>query len=406
MACRFRRVCSCRAALLLATLAVGAVALLPAAEATRTLSDIVHPQVAGGTSAPPGRLSYQLRLDVKGQPCGGALLRADVAVTTASCLGKSSASGVTVTAGATTTTDGQAFSVKRVLVHPYWDSKAGQSNDVALLFLDSCVNMGDQATPIAVATPAEFTAAQGSEWIVSGWGTQSVDGSAAQSGDLQYGVVQYKAPSDCSGMAGFDENSMICVGGTAAAQGTGGASLQGPCAGDQGGPLMAGANSTSAADTLDADKDGDRLVGLVSWLEGCGAPDKPVGVYTNVANLHDWIVFNMDAAKSPCGTGSDMWYDTVDAYYAFNAKPSKSQKLKDTEDIDTCLATCQAAAAKKAGGCTGFSMTYKETPDTYIYTCWYFSKVVPAKVCTESDTKGVCNQAKYLPWGSYRVGYY
>jgi secreted trypsin-like serine protease len=45
--------------------------------------------------------------------------------------------------------------------------------------------------------------------------------------------------------------------------------------GDSGGPLVAN----------------NRLVGIVSWGEGCGLPQFP-GVYTKVSEVRNWIAAN------------------------------------------------------------------------------------------------------------------
>lgn len=357
------------------------------------------PQVVGGTDAPVHRLSYHLRLNVDGElSCSAALIRADVVLTSARCIPKKGRSvrKVTVMAGSTTAADGRQYAAKRVLMHPDWDPKqdGGSAYDVALVFLEECVDMPGQADYVDIATADEFDDAQGTDWMVSGWGDTSQQ--------LQYAVVNYQAPTVCSGLysPGFSADTMLCAGGTAALSGSP-KPLQDACAGGMGGPLVFSVNTTDASDAMtNANVNNDRLVGLVSWAQGCGASDKPATVYTHLPNLREWIVGNMGAVKGPCSPDASLYYETVDGAAGFSGRPFKSSRLKEEEGIDDCVAECQKAAQRRPGGCTAFSMTYKERKDTYIYYCHYFKGEVPGRVCQEGEKKGICDR---LSWGSYRV---
>jgi secreted trypsin-like serine protease len=70
-------------------------------------------------------------------------------------------------------------------------------------------------------------------------------------------------------------------------------------AGDSGGPLIF--NTAEAADPVaKGSPDNDRLVGIVSWGYGCGQAGYP-GIYTNVPNLRDWVLHQLDTVRGKTG---------------------------------------------------------------------------------------------------------
>jgi secreted trypsin-like serine protease len=58
------------------------------------------------------------------------------------------------------------------------------------------------------------------------------------------------------------------------------------CQGDSGGPLVVKGPRERY----------DRIVGIVSWGEGCALKGRP-GVYTRVSAVHDWVVGQIAAGR-------------------------------------------------------------------------------------------------------------
>jgi len=110
--------------------------------------------------------------------------------------------------------------------------------------------------------------AAGSIAVVSGWGyTLSSDGVLNLPSKLQAANVFIVSRPECDyvyAAYGGITQSMIC------ANVPGGG--KGPCEGDNGGPLVFGG----------------KLVGIMSWGNGCGSAQYPM-VYSNVAYLKDFI---------------------------------------------------------------------------------------------------------------------
>ncbi|XP_056365615.1 transmembrane protease serine 5 [Oenanthe melanoleuca] len=111
---------------------------------------------------------------------------------------------------------------------------------------------------------------QGTPCWVSGWGS-TTPGQAQMAGTLKEALVPLIGTRRCNSSCVYKgelTGRMLCAG-----------HLQGrvdACQGDSGGPLVCWDGSTW------------RLVGVVSWGQGCAEPNHP-GVYTNVAQLLPWI---------------------------------------------------------------------------------------------------------------------
>ncbi|WP_035280875.1 S1 family peptidase [Actinokineospora spheciospongiae] len=240
---------------------IGVAAAVLAAAAAATVStaqaDPITPYVVGGEAADIADFPYTVALTTPDgfQFCGGSLAAADKVVTAAHCVEGTSPSEIEVVSGLTdlTAAGGETAEVTDVWVHPDYSDPA-ISADVAVLTLGSDLS----APPIAVAGPGdEDLYAAGTDTTVLGWGTTSEGGSASDT--LLKASVPVTSAADCATAYGSDfiADSMVCAG----VPGGGVDS----CQGDSGGPLVAGG----------------KLIGAVSWGEGCARPGKP-GVYTKL----------------------------------------------------------------------------------------------------------------------------
>jgi len=240
-------------------------------------------RIVGGTDASRGEFPHQIMLTrgVGGSlMCGGSLVAPDVVVTAGHCCDGMSASQLGVEVGShelySEDPDQEAFAVREVKLHENYNSN-NINNDICLLFLDgeadfSSPNIG----PIALPTSGEEYA-EGTECIVSGWGTTSAGGSLAST--LQKVTVPVVSDDHCRDSYGQSDitDSMICAGLDQGGKDS--------CQGDSGGPFMCG----------------NQLSGIVSWGYGCAEAGYP-GVYTQTSYFIDWIMENADLGPPPTTT--------------------------------------------------------------------------------------------------------
>ncbi|WP_329059566.1 S1 family peptidase [Amycolatopsis sp. NBC_01480] len=217
--------------------------------------------VVGGEKASLAEYPYAVYLedDHGTQYCGGTIISRSAIVTAAHCATAVDAAKVRVVAGREDRRDdtGISLAVSRVWQHPRFTA-VGKGDDVAVMTVrgrlpGSAADLGRDEGLYAAGTKA----------TVLGWGRVADGGE--RSDYLRRAVVPVMGDAGCrTGYPEHSPSSMLCAG-----YPEGGIDA---CKGDSGGPLVV---------------DG-RLIGIVSYGDGCAKPGKP-GVYTRVSAYADDI---------------------------------------------------------------------------------------------------------------------
>ncbi|XP_061454082.1 coagulation factor IX-like [Rhineura floridana] len=228
-------------------------------------------RVVGGMDSRKGEVPWQVYLlspEQKGF-CGGSIVNERWIITAAHCL---EFVPHTVVAGEhnVDTKDGteQYRRVARVIPHPTYNATNKYHNDIALLELDSPLELNHYVTPICIADK-EFTNSllRNGLGSVSGWGKLTFQGREASI--LQVLKIRYVDRPTCLRSTRFTIlANMFCAGDPNDAKDT--------CQGDSGGPY-----ATDIEDTW-------FLTGITSWGEQCAQKGK-YGVYTRVSKYTKWI---------------------------------------------------------------------------------------------------------------------
>ncbi|KAJ8969561.1 hypothetical protein NQ317_004748, partial [Molorchus minor] len=221
-------------------------------------------RIVGGQTANIANYPYQVSLQTNGNHfCGGSIISSTWILTAAHCMESIQANRVTVRAGSSSVSSGgQVVAVSRAISHPQYSSR-NIDYDISLLQLASAINTGN-ARAISLPSAGNGPSA-GSTCIITGWGATREGGGAPST--LQVVQVPVVSQANCRSAYGNSAitDRMFCAG----VLGVGGKDA---CQGDSGGPAVVGG----------------KLVGVVSWGNGCARPAYP-GVYTNVANLRSWV---------------------------------------------------------------------------------------------------------------------
>lgn len=230
-------------------------------------------RILGGSKAKAGQIPWQVALFIEDPSdssaiylCGGSIIGNGWVLTAAHCVaghgnhpGKVTALSNTIELGSTTA----KIAVATQVLVPGAYSAATQDFDVALVKVET----RGKAITLATKEPAANSAV-----TASGFGRTTENGETSDS--LLFVGLTIKSRESCNAPPAYNgaiTANMICAA----------KPNKDSCQGDSGGPLYLGSGSAA------------RLVGIVSWGEGCARPGK-YGVYTNVASneVQEWIKEN------------------------------------------------------------------------------------------------------------------
>lgn len=296
------------------------------------------PAIVGGNETTWEKYPWQVEITINGgHHCGGSLIHQRVVLTAAHCVVDSGGNfypGFTTyqafTGRTMTGTGGEQLVLRSAFVPNSYNPSAFP-NDYAFLTLDS----SSSRTQIKIAGPDEGAVwRDGRMLVASGYGRIVQDG--AGSPVLKEVNMPRIADTVCAGpdvyFTAFQQQVMMCAGDLAGGQST--------CQGDSGGPLMA---------PIDG---GYRLVGVVSWADGCAKPNKPV-VFTRVADpaygklISDGLITIATQADPSGFPGTDSAINILGA----GATPIGCQAARGAADAaagSVSKATRKSTAAKKS----------------------------------------------------------
>lgn len=242
------------------------------------ISGKAKPRIVGGVEAKKtdwpwvaGILYSGVQSNYSAQFCGGSVIHQNWVVTAAHCVDRKYGSrnlepqDIKILVGGHNLAegDGRRISVKRIVVHPYYDGTR-YINDIALIELEE---------PAGVETLPLFEGQDdlaGENAIAIGWGSMSSDrNSPSYPNTRQQVTLPIAEQWLCNATYGsLVKESMICAGVPEGGKDS--------CQGDSGGPLVV------------YDESNWKLAGITSWGVGCAQPGK-FGVYTRASSYIDFI---------------------------------------------------------------------------------------------------------------------
>uniref|UniRef100_A0A8C8SAT0 Peptidase S1 domain-containing protein n=1 Tax=Pelusios castaneus TaxID=367368 RepID=A0A8C8SAT0_9SAUR len=256
-------------------------ALIPHSSPSQALPKISG-RIVGGGDAPRSRWPWQVSIQLNGHHhCGGSLISSQWVVSAAHCFDFSSlVSSYRVNLGEYQLSYPSpcrvSSLVSQIIIHPHYNGTRSAA-DIALMQLTDPVQYIDDIRPICWPGSSDSFPDNLTCWV-TGWGATDSDVSLPPPKTLQEVQVQLIDTAACNALYNIDPDpkigrdpvkpNMICAGDAKGHKDS--------CKGDSGGPLTCDSNGTWF------------LLGIVSWGDGCGQPNRP-GVYIRTVPYGEWI---------------------------------------------------------------------------------------------------------------------
>ncbi|NWZ15572.1 TM11E protease, partial [Agelaius phoeniceus] len=231
-------------------------------------------RITGGQRAREGEWPWQASIQLDGtHRCGASIISNTWLVTAAHCFrGVRDPRRWTASFGILLRPPKQKKLVRKIIVHErYSDVLFDHEYDVAVVELASPIEFTSDVHSVCLPE-ASHVFPDNASCFVTGWGALENDGECNSVNQLRQAEVRIISTAVCNRRqvyGGAITAGMLCAG-----------YLDGQvdaCQGDSGGPLVH-VNSRGIW----------YLVGIVSWGDECGKPNKP-GVYTRVTYYRNWI---------------------------------------------------------------------------------------------------------------------
>lgn len=232
---------------------------------------LTEERIVGGSPTPIDRYPYMAALlEGSHQFCGGVLIAEDWVLSAAHCWGI--ATHVVIgrsNLGPTNTQVYERIEVDYEIIYPNYKAQTNE-HDIMLIKLKR-----SSSYPPVNYDDGSLALSAGTSLSVMGWGTTCYGG--PQSSKLLETEVDVVSNALCNNQyRGLITIDMMC----AARAG------KDACQGDSGGPIvMKGTNPGE-----------DRIVGIISWGNGCAFPEYP-GVYSRVGFHKEWINETLSGAR-------------------------------------------------------------------------------------------------------------